>query len=223
MFDRSLMLTKSKYTSDFNAGIKELSLSPQARAKLGGINLDAEKEKTDPVLMLLNGGKKLPVLRKDHPARAYAEAVAKKKVNAPKYVVKQCRKFLKIANNREKGYRINEERVELIGGMLDLMIMPKGLKRGCKLSECLAGFQWLFIIAVLCTVYTRKTRNGGAMRQRSLKSAEKTGRHSSWRSFLYCYSSSNRNFLDSIPSRRTARYQEKYRQLSERLSVAHRR
>lgn len=93
------------------------------------------------------------MLRKDHPARAYAEAVVKKKVSAPKYVVKQCRKFLKIANNREKGYRINEERVELIGGMLDLMIMPKGLKRGCKLSECLAGFQWLFIIAVLCTVY----------------------------------------------------------------------
>ena len=58
MLDRSLMLAKSKYTADFNTGIKELSLSPQARAKLGGINLDAEKESMDPVLMLLNGGGK---------------------------------------------------------------------------------------------------------------------------------------------------------------------
>ena len=31
--------------------------------------------------------------------------------------------------------------------------MPKGLKRGRPISECLGGFQWLFIIAVLCVVY----------------------------------------------------------------------
>ena len=55
MLDRKLLLAKTKYTADFNTGIKELSLSPQARAKLGGMNFDAEKEKTDPVLMLLSG------------------------------------------------------------------------------------------------------------------------------------------------------------------------
>ena len=55
MLDRKLLLAKTKYTADFNTGIRELSLSPQARAKLGGMNFDAEKEKIDPVLMLLSG------------------------------------------------------------------------------------------------------------------------------------------------------------------------
>ncbi len=83
----------------------------------------------------------------------YADAVVAKKINAPKYVVKQCKKFNKIANNRDKRYRINEDRVDLIDGMLDLMIMPKGLAIGKTIKEAMAGFQWLFIIAVLCTVY----------------------------------------------------------------------
>lgn len=93
------------------------------------------------------------MLSKMHPARVYADAVVKKKISAPKYVIKQCRKFLKIANNREKKYRINEERVEMIDGMLNLMIMPKGLSQGKTIKEAMAGFQWLFIVAVLCTVY----------------------------------------------------------------------
>lgn len=93
------------------------------------------------------------MLSKKHPARVYADAVVAKKINAPKYVVKQCKKFNKIANNRDKRYRINEDRVDLIDGMLDLMIMPKGLAIGKTIKEAMAGFQWLFIIAVLCTVY----------------------------------------------------------------------
>ena len=93
------------------------------------------------------------MLSKKHPSRVYADAVVAKKINAPKYVVKQCKKFNKIANNRDKRYRINEERVDLIDGMLDLMIMPKGLAIGKTIKEAMAGFQWLFIIAVLCTVY----------------------------------------------------------------------
>lgn len=90
---------------------------------------------------------------KDHPSVGYADAVVKKRINAPKYVVRQCRVFLKIAGGRDKKYRVDVERVELIGGLLGLMVMPKGLKRGCPVSECLSGFQWLFIIAVLCVVY----------------------------------------------------------------------
>ncbi len=93
------------------------------------------------------------MLSKKHPSRVYADAVVAKKINAPKYVVKQCKKFNKIANNRDKRYRINEDRVDLIDGMLDLMIMPKGLAIGKTIKEAMAGFQWLFIIAVLCTVY----------------------------------------------------------------------
>lgn len=93
------------------------------------------------------------MLSKKHPSRVYADAVVAKKINAPKYVVKQCKEFNKIANNRDKRYRINEDRVDLIDGMLDLMIMPKGLAIGKTIKEAMAGFQWLFIIAVLCTVY----------------------------------------------------------------------
>ena len=93
------------------------------------------------------------MLSKKHPSRVYADAVVAKKINAPKYVVKQCKKFNKIANNRDKRYRIIEDRVDLIDGMLDLMIMPKGLAIGKTIKEAMAGFQWLFIIAVLCTVY----------------------------------------------------------------------
>ena len=93
------------------------------------------------------------MLSKKHPSRVYADAVVAKKMNAPKYVVKQCKKFNKIANNRDKRYRINRDRVDLIDGMLDLMIMPKGLAIGKTIKEAMAGFQWLFIIAVLCTVY----------------------------------------------------------------------
>lgn len=83
----------------------------------------------------------------------YAEAVTKKQVHAPKYVIKQCRAFLKISNGRDRKYQVDQKRVELIGGLLELMVMPKGLKRGRPISECLGGFQWLFIIAVLCVVY----------------------------------------------------------------------
>lgn len=83
----------------------------------------------------------------------YAEAVTKKRVHAPKYVIKQCRAFLKISSGRDRKYQVDQKRVELIGGLLEIMVMPKGLKRGRPISECLGGFQWLFIIAVLCVVY----------------------------------------------------------------------
>lgn len=87
----------------------------------------------------------------------YAEAVTKKQVHAPKYVIKQCRAFLEISNGRDRKYQVDQNRVELIGGLLELMVMPKGLKRGRPISECLGGFQWLFIIAVLCVVYRDNT------------------------------------------------------------------
>lgn len=59
MQDKDLLRAKSKYTADFNTGIKELSLSPQARAKLGGINIVAEKENENPVNELLERQKKI--------------------------------------------------------------------------------------------------------------------------------------------------------------------
>ena len=51
-----LLSAKDKYTKDFFRCCNELSLSPQSRAKLGNLKLQAEAEKADPVLRLLGGG-----------------------------------------------------------------------------------------------------------------------------------------------------------------------
>ena len=55
--DKDLRLSKDTYTKDFFRCCNELSLSPQSRAKIGNINMQKEKEKQDPLLKLLGGGK----------------------------------------------------------------------------------------------------------------------------------------------------------------------
>lgn len=50
-----LMSNKKNYDADFFRCCNELSLSPQSRAKLGNINLMAEKEKEDPLLKAIRG------------------------------------------------------------------------------------------------------------------------------------------------------------------------
>jgi P27 family predicted phage terminase small subunit len=57
LFSKELLIAKDKYTKDLYRCCNELSLSPQARAKLANINVQAEKEQQDPVLQLLSGGK----------------------------------------------------------------------------------------------------------------------------------------------------------------------
>lgn len=56
MFDKTVMSAKDKYTRDLFRCCNELSLSPQARAKIGNINLDEKKKKADPLLRVLSGG-----------------------------------------------------------------------------------------------------------------------------------------------------------------------
>ena len=79
-------------------------------------------------------------------------AVAEGKVNAPKFVKLQVKEFLSIANNKDGCYKIDENKVRTIGELLKLLIMPKGLKANATVYDAMAGFQWLFIIAILCTV-----------------------------------------------------------------------
>lgn len=55
--DKQLMASKDKYAKDFFRTINELSLSPQARAKLGNINVQSKKIEEDPLLKVLSGGK----------------------------------------------------------------------------------------------------------------------------------------------------------------------
>ncbi len=90
---------------------------------------------------------------KKHVAYKYAESVIKKEIPASIYVIKQCKVFKDIADGKSKKYFIDTEKVELIEALLNLMIMPKGLRAGEIMYDCLAGFQIFFIVAVLCTVH----------------------------------------------------------------------
>ncbi|WP_206512559.1 terminase large subunit [Veillonella ratti] len=93
------------------------------------------------------------MMDKEHKAYQYAYAVAKNKVNAPKYVKLQAKQFLKVANGRDKKYIVDEEKLKTIDNVLKLLIMAKGLKAGETIYNALAGFQWLFLVAVLCVVH----------------------------------------------------------------------
>lgn len=89
---------------------------------------------------------------KKHPAYQYAMDVAKGAINAPKYVKLQVKEFLNIANNKDRQYIIDDNKVRTIGELLKLLIMPKGLKANITVYDAMAGFQWFFITAILCTV-----------------------------------------------------------------------
>jgi phage terminase len=91
-------------------------------------------------------------MHKKHPAYKYAMDVAEGKVNAPKYVKLQVKEFLTIANGKDSRYMIDDNKVHTIGELLKLMVMPKGLKANSTVYDAMAGFQWLFIIAILGTV-----------------------------------------------------------------------
>lgn len=58
VMNKDLMSAKDKYTKDLFRCTNELSLSPQSRAKLSNINLQAEQNSADPLLKLLGGGNK---------------------------------------------------------------------------------------------------------------------------------------------------------------------
>ena len=89
---------------------------------------------------------------KKHPAYQYAMDVAKGNINVPKYVKLQVKEFLNIANNKDRQYIIDDNKVRTIGELLKLLIMPKGLKANITVYDAMAGFQWFFITAILCTV-----------------------------------------------------------------------
>lgn len=90
---------------------------------------------------------------KKHPAYLYAKDVIDGKIKAPKYVIIQCHQFLLMANGKSDKYIIDIEKVNMIDGILKLLIMPKGLKAGTPIYNCMAGFQFFFIIAVLCSIH----------------------------------------------------------------------
>lgn len=93
------------------------------------------------------------MISKSHPAYAYARAVIDGKVKAPKYVILQCSEFVFIARGKSDKYVIDEAKLERIERLLGLMVMAKGLRAREPVKDTLAGFQWLFIVAILCVVW----------------------------------------------------------------------
>lgn len=85
----------------------------------------------------------------------YARAVVGKEINAPKYVKKQCRLYLKIVDGKDKKYCIDKTKRSRIIEMTRLLIVPRGLSAGKTVFETLSGFQWLFLLAVLTVVFKK--------------------------------------------------------------------
>lgn len=94
-------------------------------------------------------------------AYEYAQKVVKgrlkdcygKKTTAPRYVIRQCEEFIKIASGKDKKYKIDEVKVGQVEDILKILNMPLGINANQSLYECTTGYQWLFYEAVLCTVH----------------------------------------------------------------------
>lgn len=71
----------------------------------------------------------------------------------PKYVKLQMREFMRICEGKDAKYIISKNKVKQVENILKILIMPKGLKAGQTLFGATTGYQWLFYIAILCTVY----------------------------------------------------------------------
>lgn len=85
-------------------------------------------------------------------AYEYCKASFKEKTT-PKYVKLQMQEFIYICEDKDDKYKISEIKLKQVNNILKLLVMPKGLKAGQTLYECTVGYQWLFYIAILCTVY----------------------------------------------------------------------
>lgn len=80
----------------------------------------------------------------------------KKSINrktTPKYVKLQMREWMRLCEEKDKKYTVSESKVKQVENILKILNMPKGLKAGQSLYNCTTGYQWLFYLAILCTVY----------------------------------------------------------------------
>ena len=88
-----------------------------------------------------------------HQSFQYAQSVVNGAIPAPKYVIKQCEKFLEICGGKSEKYFLDEQKLNQIDDVLKLLVMPRGLKAGSSIYECSCGYQWLLYAAALCIVY----------------------------------------------------------------------
>ena len=90
-----------------------------------------------------------------HQSFQYAQNVVNGTIPAPKYVIKQCQKFLEICDGKSEKYFLDEQKLRQIENILKLLVMPRGLKAGSSIYECSCGYQWLFYAAILCVVHRK--------------------------------------------------------------------
>jgi len=60
---------------------------------------------------------------------------------------------MRIAEGKDKKYKVSEAKLNQIYGLLSILIMPKGLKAGETLLTCSTGYQFLIYEAALAVVY----------------------------------------------------------------------
>lgn len=85
-----------------------------------------------------------------NPAIEYCYKVVQEEIPAPKYIKKQCLDFIEVVEGKSDKYFLDIKEVQLIENATKLMKMASGLAVGKTVYESLVGFQWLFIIAILC-------------------------------------------------------------------------
>ena len=85
-----------------------------------------------------------------HQSFQYAQNVVNGTIPSPKYVIKQCEKFLEICDGKSEKYFLDEQKLQHINDILKLLIMPRVLKAGSSIYEYSCGYQWLLYAAALC-------------------------------------------------------------------------
>ncbi len=83
---------------------------------------------------------------RQHKSYKYAKGVINREIPAPRYVIKQCEKFIEICDGKSDKYFVDEEKLSKVDRILKLLIMPRGLKSGQSIYDCSCGYQWLFML-----------------------------------------------------------------------------
>ena len=71
----------------------------------------------------------------------------------PIYVKKQMRAWMRIAEGKDKKFKVSGKKLKIVESLLKVLIMPKELKAGQALFECSEKYQWLTYVATICTVH----------------------------------------------------------------------
>lgn len=89
-----------------------------------------------------------------HPALRYAEGCVKGKIEAPRYVVKQCEIIANTWAGEDPAYIVDAAKLKQVTALLGLIRMPPNSPAAGKtVREAAAGYQWLLWTSALCIVH----------------------------------------------------------------------